>query len=259
MFVELEGIGQADAIVRQVVGLVAAHDVVIDALDVDVGNIVSQEDYFVAMNLVLVLAPQVFLLDESALHQASDECARSHKGVEDVYILLSQRRVEVLTQDVLDRMDDEIHALHRRIDNAKFLHGERECALEELLVEVLDDGLLALQVVDVAHVDPHRLVELIQHLCVHLKAFRFEKLQHELHRLAHRVVVDKLIVVEQGIEHGPHNHVLGQHLDGLSLIHTRIDVALQTCHKLLEVLTGSRILLHHPCDAFDKLAGYFSD
>ena len=64
-----------------------------------------------------------------------------------MHILLGQRGVELRLEYVIHGMDDEVHTLHRRIDDAKLFHGERKRAFEELFVEVLDDGLLALQIV----------------------------------------------------------------------------------------------------------------
>ena len=70
-------------------------------------------------------------------------------------------------------MDDEIYALYRRINNTQFLHSLGECALEELFVEVLDDSLLAFEVVDVRNIIFHRNVEFLQHLRIHFQAFCF--------------------------------------------------------------------------------------
>ena len=49
--VQREGIRQANPIERQIV---AAHDVMVDLLDINCGNVVRQQDNLVGMNLLLV-------------------------------------------------------------------------------------------------------------------------------------------------------------------------------------------------------------
>ena len=87
-----------------------------------------------------------------------------------MYILLGQRGVELCLEDVIYRVNDEVHTLHRSIDDSQLLHGERERAFEELFVEILDDGLLALQIVYAAHIRPYRLIELLQHFGIFLES-----------------------------------------------------------------------------------------
>jgi len=133
-------------------------------------------------------------------------------------------------------MDDEVHTLHGRIDDAQLLHGERKRAFEELFIEILDDSLLALQIVYAAHIRPHRLIELLQHFGIFLESLLLQKVYHALHGTAHGVVVHELVIGKQRIEHRTGDDVLRQHLDGLCRIHGRVKVSLQPLEVFVERL-----------------------
>ena len=150
MLIQLEGISQTDAIIHLV--FLRMHNIMIDSLDIYIGYVVRQQNDLVAMDFVLVLAQHVFLLNQSTLQQTGNERSGSYKRIKDVHILFSQRGVELLLQNVLNAMDDKVNALNRRIDNTQLFNRQREGSLKELLVEVLNDGLLSLQVIDVADV-----------------------------------------------------------------------------------------------------------
>ena len=67
-------------------------------------------------------------------------------------VLIGQRGVKFALQNILNRVDDEVYTLYRRINNAKFIHSFRECSFEELLIEILDNSLLTFEIVNVADV-----------------------------------------------------------------------------------------------------------
>ena len=214
---QLESVRQADAAVRQV-GF-PTGDVMEYSFNVHIGDIIGQQHDFIAMDFIQVLALHVLRADKAGLQQSCDERACSYKRVEDMHILLGHRSVELRLEDVVYGVDDEVHALHGRIDDAQFLHGERKRAFEELFVEVLDDGLLALQIVYTAYICPHRLIELLQHFGIFLESLLLQEVYHALHGAAHGVVVHELVIGKQRIEHRTGNDVLRQHLDGLCRIH----------------------------------------
>ena len=76
-----------------------------------------------------------------------------------MHVLVGEGGAKLRFQHVVDRADNEVHTFHGGIHRAELLHRERKGTLEKLLVEVLDNGLLALEVVYLAHIDAHRLVE----------------------------------------------------------------------------------------------------
>jgi hypothetical protein len=93
---------------------------------------------------MLVLVGQLFRLDQPALQQARDKRARASERVNDMHALAAQRLPEFGLQNVVDAVDDEIHHLHRRIDNAQPLGHFREGIAEKLVVQLDNDFLFAL-------------------------------------------------------------------------------------------------------------------
>ncbi len=247
---QLERVGEADAVVGQV--FLAAGDVVEHRLDVHVGHIVGQQHDFVAVDFAQVLALHVLRAYETRLEQPRDERAGSHERVENMHVLPGQRGAELFPEYVVHRAYDEVHALHGRVDDAELFHRQGERPLEELLVEVLDDGLLPLEVVYAAHVHAHRPVELVQHLGVFLECLFLQEVYHALHRSADGVIPHELVTLEERVEHGAGNHVLRQHLYGLPRVHGRIEVAPETFEVGVELLLV-RALPHEPAYAPDEL------
>ncbi|MCY1541805.1 hypothetical protein D9M68_775080 [compost metagenome] len=58
-------------------------------------------------------------------------------------------------------MDDEVHYLHRRVDDAQPLRHLGEGVAEELVVQLHNDLLLALGIVDAGSTLTHAGVELL--------------------------------------------------------------------------------------------------
>ena len=111
------------------------------------------------MNLVQIFALHVLRANRSALQEAGHEGAGADKGVDDVHVLVAETAAELLPQHIVDTVNDEIDTLHRGVNNAELGGGEREGPLKEFLVKVLDDGLFAGKIVDVAHIGAHAVVE----------------------------------------------------------------------------------------------------
>ena len=116
MFVELEGISEANAVVVLIV--LWLHNIMEHRFDIHISNIVCQQHNLIAMNLVLILAQHILLLNQSALQQASDKGSCACKWVEDMNIFVSQRGIELALQNVFYAVNDEVHTFHRCIDNA---------------------------------------------------------------------------------------------------------------------------------------------
>ena len=158
------------------------HQFVIDALDVDVGNVIGQQHNLVAMNPADICAPCP--QGESVRSaRGGSEGAGADKGVDDVHVLVAETAAELPPQHIVDTVNDEIDTLHRGVDNAELGGGEREGAFEEFLVKVLDDGLLAGKIVDVAHIGADAVVETGQLHGVLADGVGIEQLNHALHML----------------------------------------------------------------------------
>ena len=110
--------------------------------------------------------------------------------------LFAEAGAEVFPQDIVHGVEDEVHALHGGIDDTELLDGLRESPLEELLIEVLDDGLLALEVVNLPDVGAHGVVEGLEGIILLIDGFGLEELNHQLHRAGDGVILDEGIFLE---------------------------------------------------------------
>ena len=88
-----------------------------------------------------------------------------------MYPRICQRRIKLRFQNIVYTAEDEIYTFHRGIDRAEFLNRERESSFEKLLVKVFDNRLLALKVIDLAHVKAYRLIESLE--CTEVFVYRF--------------------------------------------------------------------------------------
>ena len=122
---------------------------------------------------------------------------------------------KVALQDVVHAADDEVHALHGRVDDAELLGGLGEGVFEELLIERPDHVLLLAEVVKrPAHL-AHVVAEVVQHTAVVHEGLALQQLHHVAHGEAHGVVVLHVVVGKEGVKHGPRHEVLGEECYGL--------------------------------------------
>ena len=257
MLIELEGISQANAIVILIV--LRLHDVMEHRFDIHISDIISQQDDFITMNLVLILAQHILLLDDAALKQARDKGACACKWVKNVYILIGQRSTKFTLQDVFNRVDDEVHTFYWCIDDTQLFYRLRECSLEEFLIEILDDGLLAFEVINITYVVFYGDIELLQNLSVHLHALTLQHFYHILHGARNGIVIHKLVFLKQGIEDGACYHVLCQHTNGIFFADAVVDILVQTTNKLLKVFMSIRILFYQEFNPIHKLLSYIAN
>ena len=84
--------------------------------DVHRRNVVGQQHHFVGVDFVLVFAAQVGRRNQPALDEPRDKGAGARKRVEDVHVV-TQALAKFTLQDVVDRVNDEVHHFDGRIDN----------------------------------------------------------------------------------------------------------------------------------------------
>ncbi|HOY07360.1 MAG TPA: hypothetical protein PLO67_18255, partial [Saprospiraceae bacterium] len=102
-FTQLERIGQYNALERNVRGLADAvirvrRSVVERVFNIDSSNVIRQQNDFVGVHFLRVLAVQVLGAYQVALQQAGHKSARAGEGVEDVDIFVAERAAELFTQ-----------------------------------------------------------------------------------------------------------------------------------------------------------------
>ena len=108
---------------------------------------------------------------------------------------------------------NEVHDLHRRVDDPQRLGLLGEGQGEELLVELGDDPLLARGVVNASAAFADRLVEALQLLGLRLQVGAVQYSEHPAHHLCHRVLGREVVAVEDRIEDRLGHQVLGEHVD----------------------------------------------
>ena len=96
---------------------------------------------------VLLLEP---VARDVVADQVDDEAARADAGVEHLHARLGERRAEFAPQHLLDAVAHEVHDLLRRVDDAVRVGLLDREALEEALVDGVEEVLLLRPVIQVA-------------------------------------------------------------------------------------------------------------
>ena len=233
----------------------------VDRLDVDGCDVVGQQHQLVGMDFVFVLVRQVLGRDQAALQQPGDEGAGPGEGVDDVDALATKGLAELGLQNVGDAVDDEVHHLDRRVDNAQPLSHLGEGVAEELVVELDDDLLLAGRVVDALGAHLHAFVEPLEGVRLFVQPVLLQHVEHTLHGQRHGVVLGKAVVFEQGVKHRLGDEVLGQHLNDLAIADAAVEVVAQFSCEGVEgraLLCVGRVT-HDAGDAVDVGSGDLGD
>ena len=162
-----------------------------------------------------------------SLQQAGDEGARAGEGVDNLHTTVVQRAAEMFVQHVLHAVDDEVHNLDGRIDDAQLLLHPGEGGGEELVVEFHHNLLLGLSVVDTLGTAAHAAVESLKALAVGFVNLLVEQRHYATHGFADGVVGGEGVAVEQCFEDRLGDDMLRQHLHCLRLTDRRVDVLVQ--------------------------------
>ena len=108
---------------------------------------------------------------------------------------------------------NEVHDLHRRVDNPQRLGRLGKGQGEEPLIEFGDDPLLAGRIVNARAALVDRLVEALQLLGLRLQVGSIQYPEHPAHHLRHRVLGREVVAVEDRIEDRLGHQVLREHVD----------------------------------------------
>ncbi len=222
--------------------LAVGNSIVENRLDVDGGDVIRQQDDLVCVYLVLVLVQEVFRLDEARLEKPRDERASSRKRIKHVYAPVADGRPKVLFEDALNRLHDEVHDRHWRIDDAKLLDRILEGDVEEVVVELNDYRLLLRGGRLVRCLVADGLVELLERIAVLAVDILIEARKERFKGLRNRVVADKLIVGEERIENRRGDELLREHRDGLVAGDGLVEVGLERLVELGEIILVRGIL-----------------
>ena len=185
-----KGVLQYHYAIALIVCSIKLHQVVIDTLEVDRGDVVGKWQQLIAMQVMLVFVGKLFGGNKlRTLHHACEEGARTRKRIDNVDALTTKMQVELALEDVVDRVVDEIHDLNWGVHDTKLLLKLRESHLKEALEEIDDHTLTLLHRGNVDHAIANALVEGAELLVGIDEALRIELLQHIAHRTCDRIVL----------------------------------------------------------------------
>ena len=194
------------------------------------------------------------------MQQPGDERAGAGEAVEDVDALVGEALAELGAQHLVGGAQDEVDDLDRGVDDAEPVDGALEGGGEELVVELDDDPLLALGVLDALDAAADGGVERVERRLLGGEVVLVEGGEHQLHGAGDGVVRREVVAVEEGLEDGRGDEVLGEHLDRLVAGDALVEVAAQAGEELLELLGGVGLrVLEQAVDAGDVGLGDVGD
>ena len=206
-------------------------------LDVNGGDVVRQQQELVGVQLLPVLPEQVGVLDQlRGLQQPDKEDTGSRERIEDMDALIRQAPAELLPQDVVGAVQDEVHDLHRRVHDPQPVGLLLQCDGEELLVKLHQHPLPGFAVVQALCPQANAAVEGLEIPSLVLQTELLEVPRQAVERPGHRVAAGEVVVLEQGLEHGPRQQVLGQHPHRVSALDLVVDRYLEFIDEKAEPL-----------------------
>ena len=124
---------------------------------------------------------------------------------------------ELCLQHVVDRMDDKIHHLYGRVDDAEALGQDREGPFEETVIELVDQLLPPMSGDHIRCAPLHAGVELGEAVGFLGQIVLVELAKYDLHGARHGICLGKLTALEESVENGARDEMLCQHLNGFRL------------------------------------------
>ena len=110
-------------------------------------------------------------------------------------------------------MQNEIHDLHRRIDNAQAVRVLLHCGRKELLVQLHQYALPRFGIVQAARPESYAFVEALQVPRFVFKS-EFPKIRPQrVQGLRHRIGLRKIVLLEERLENRPGQDVLRHHFN----------------------------------------------
>ena len=248
---QVEGVGEHDAAERLVCAALFAAAVE-RFLDMHGGDVVGQQDDFVGVQFVLVFAGEVGVGDQAGLEQAGEEDAGSGEGVEHVDAFAAEAAAELLAQHAVGAMQDEIDDFDRRIDDAQAVGFLAQGDGEEFLVKLHQHALPGCAVVEALGAAAHAFVEALEVARFVLQAGLLEIAAQGVERPRHRVVSGEVVMLEQRLEDGPREDVLGDHGHGLMPAYGVVDGNRELAVEGVEAPAQGGGVAQQPLDASDE-------
>ncbi len=241
----------------------------IGILDIYSSDIVSQQNNFVCVQFLIVFPFQILLRNQATLQQTCDKCSCSCKRVQNMNVFVRNRTAKLFLENIIHRMDDEIHNLDWRINNTQLFNHFGKCSFEKLVIQLNDDSLFSLGIVDTCRAGSDGLIKLVQNLSIFPDCLCFQEIQHLLHGNGNRVILNKRVTLKQGLKYRLRNNVLSQHFDSFQLGNGWIDIFLKSRQEILKRLfvfslfisqlsNSLNLTLYNDCNIFCPLFPVFS-
>ncbi len=221
-------------------------------LDVDGSDVVRQQQDLVGVQFLAVLPHQVGVPDQPGrLQQPDEEDAGAGERVEHVDAFVGQSPPELLAQCMVRTLENEVHHLARRIDDAEPVGVFPERDGEELLVELHQHALPGRAVVEAAGAQPDAAVEGLEVPGLVLQAELPEVPRQALEGLRDRVAAGEIVVLEQGFEDRLREQMLSQHVHRVAAADLLVDRHLEFLDEQVEPLLQRVVLprAEKPLDA----------
>ena len=249
-FREVERIDKAQALER----LIGSRQFVIGVLDVERGNVIGHQHYFIGEKLLAVHARQVAFRD--AAQQVHNEVAGAGTRVDDENVGARKAFSKFLFQNLDDARAHEVHDGLWRIDNAHRVSHLHRVALEEALIDAVEEVLLLAEVGqyprrtfngDVEAVQPLEIVRAIE-------ALAQERVNHALDFLRDGVAPGEFGIVKDGAEQPLGQQVLHQHLIHRFHAYVGVERCLAELEELGEGLNEAGVVLVRLANLFRQAA-----
>ena len=241
-FGQIQRVREADAVERQVV----AHLLVISVFDVQRRDVIGEQHNFVGEQLMLVLVPQV--LAGQAADDVDQEVAGAGAGVENGDAFVAERQAELGLQDVFDALAHEVHNRLRGIDDAVGVRLIFAEALEEALVDGVQEPLLLGIGRDRPRFGFNSDVKVVQPLQEVLAAERLpgEGVNDFFNLAGDDVAVGKLGLAQHGAKQPLGQKVLHQHFFNRLIFDRRVQGFFAERVELLECFGKLRVTYPRP-------------
>src|SRR5450755_1160945 len=206
-FCQFQRIHEADALE----GFIVAHFGVVFVLDVQGRDVVREQHNLVTEEVVLVLVLQLVARD--AMQQVDDKAAGARRRIEDLHAGLGDRRAELALQYLLHAGAHEIDDLLRRVDDAEGVGALDRVALEEALVDRVQEVLALRPALYALRGGLDGDVEAVERLeeLVAVEGAAGERLDDALDLGGDDIAAHEVGVVEDGAEEALGQQVLDEH------------------------------------------------
>lgn len=232
----------------------------VGVLNVNDHDVVGKQQNLVGMQLACVLVRERLGWHELGVaHKLGHVGARTRERVEDVNPLAAQSATEFPLKRSIGGMEHVVHDLDGCINDAELLARAGKGLSEEVVVEVLDEGLTVGIGTAEGGATADAAVELVEATLVVngevADTVSLEGVEEILNGDRDRVRLREGVVTEESIEDRQRHHVLGDHLDSSPFGNARIERIAQRSQERVHSLASHRVPSDSTFDLLDVSLG----